>query len=75
MSPLFAAARKPSLPSLVGLVSTTSTSLADAASQQTDVSSAIAEGSVEDTMEQIGTFNVVKEFAHVYLLFPLLILS
>ena len=30
MSPLFAAARKPSQPSLVGRVSTTSTSLADA---------------------------------------------
>lgn len=35
-------------------------SLADAA-QETDISSIIAEGSDADTMEQIGTFNVVKE--------------
>lgn len=38
-----------------------STSLADAASQEADVSSTIAEGSDADTMEQIGTFNVVKD--------------
>jgi len=38
-----------------------STSLAAAARQQeTDISS-ISEGSVDDTMEQIGTFNVVEE--------------
>ncbi len=38
-----------------------STSLVDAASQETDVSSLIVEGSTADTMEQIGTFNVVKD--------------
>ncbi len=39
-----------------------STSLAAAAQQDAkDVSSIIAEGSVDDTMEQIGTFNVVKD--------------
>lgn len=38
-----------------------STSLAEAARQQTDVSSTIAEGSADDTMEQIGTFNVVND--------------
>jgi len=39
-----------------------STSLAEASRQEaTDVSSVIAEGSVDDTMEQIGTFNVVKD--------------
>lgn len=37
-----------------------STSLTDAASQNTDLSSSITEGSAADTMEQIGTFNVVK---------------
>jgi len=38
-----------------------STSLAQAAKQQTDISSTIEEGSAADTMEQIGTFNVVKD--------------
>ena len=39
-----------------------STSLTEAARQETDdVSSIIAEGSAADTMEQIGTFNVVKD--------------
>lgn len=39
-----------------------STSLAAAATQDIeDVSSMIQEGSADDTMEQIGTFNVVKE--------------
>lgn len=37
-----------------------STSLADAAKQETDVSALIQEGSADDTMEQIGTFNVVQ---------------
>lgn len=37
-----------------------STSLAEAARQEANVSSTIAEGSEADTMEQIGTFNVVK---------------
>jgi len=37
-----------------------STTLAQAAS--TDVSSLIIEGSADDTMAQIGTFNVVKDF-------------
>ena len=41
---------------------TNSTSLATAAREQTgDVSSIIAEGSANDTMEQIGTFNVVDD--------------
>jgi len=38
-----------------------STSLINAEPQSSDLSS-IAEGSVSDTMEQIGTFNVVNEF-------------
>jgi len=39
-----------------------STSLAEAAQQDIeDVSAMIQEGSADDTMEQIGTFNVVKE--------------
>lgn len=38
-----------------------SSSLSAAASQDADVSSIIAEGSADDTMEQIGTFNVVEE--------------
>ncbi|MEP3653848.1 MAG: DUF3299 domain-containing protein [Litorimonas sp.] len=38
-----------------------STTLAEAASQETDMSSLIEEGSDADTMNQIGTFNVVKE--------------
>ena len=38
-----------------------STTLAEAASQDTNVSAMIEEGSDADTMEQIGTFNVVKD--------------
>jgi len=38
-----------------------SMTLAEAASQETDISSTIAEGSAADTMEQIGTFNVVTD--------------
>lgn len=37
-----------------------STSLADAAKQEADVSILIEEGSADDKMEQIGTFNVVE---------------
>ena len=39
-----------------------STPLSQATTQETDVSSLISEGSAADTMEQIGTFNVVKDF-------------
>ena len=39
-----------------------STSLSQATPQETDVSTLITEGSAADTMEQIGTFNVVKDF-------------
>ena len=39
-----------------------STPLSQATTQETDVSSLISEGSAADTMEQIGTFNVVKNF-------------
>ena len=38
-----------------------SSTLAEAASENTDVSAMIEEGSAADTMEQIGTFNVVKD--------------
>ena len=39
-----------------------STPLSQATPQEADVSSLISEGSAADTMEQIGTFNVVKDF-------------
>ena len=39
-----------------------STPLSQATPQETDVSTLITEGSAADTMEQIGTFNVVKDF-------------
>jgi len=42
-------------------MSQNSTTLAEAASQETDVSMMIAEGSEADSMDQIGTFNVVNE--------------
>ena len=38
-----------------------STTLAQAASQEGDLSTMVQEGSDADTMEQIGTFNVVKD--------------
>jgi len=47
-----------------------SLTLAEAAAQENDFSAVIVEGSAEDTMEQIGTFNVVSDLNGEHIRIP-----